>query len=91
MTATIDALTRARDIAKKRLGLAPDFALFQSIYAQLQYLLAVAEGVEKDRSRLRTIISGTYAVREFEVSHPELANALFEAQSIADKLERGDV
>ena len=46
-------------------------------------------GNEKDRSRLKNIIVGHFAVREFEESDPELAEALNAAQAIAFKAAKG--
>jgi len=52
-------------------------------------LLSVLRGNEKDRSRLKNIIVGHFAVREFEESDPDLAEALNAAQAIAFKAAKG--
>jgi Tsi6 len=48
----------------------------------------VLNGEEKDKSRMKDIIVGHYAVREFEDSDPELAAILIAVQSIASKMSK---
>lgn len=88
MTA-IETVERALVLAHVRLRAAPEFEIFASTVAQLEYLLSVLRGDENDRSHLRNIIVGHFAVREFEESDPELADALNAAQSIAFKAAKG--
>lgn len=88
MTA-LKTVERALVLAHARLREAPAFEIFSSTVAQLEYLLSVLRGDEKDRSRLRNIIVGHFAVREFEKSDPDLAEALNAAQAIAFKAARG--
>lgn len=85
----IEEIKNALTLAKVRLGGAPGFELFISTVAQLEYLLSVMTGEEKDRSRLKDIIVGHFAVREFEESDPEFAQALKAAQFIASKAAKG--
>ena len=59
---------------------------FESIRNQLDYLLALAEGTTRDRSKLARIIIGVQAVREVEPVNQELAVSLHEIQSWADSL-----
>jgi len=88
MTA-LKTVERALALARVRLGEAPDFEIFTSTVVQLEYLLSVLRGDEMDRSRLKDIIVGHFAVREFEESDPDLAEALCAAQAIAFKAARG--
>ncbi|WP_300443455.1 immunity protein Tsi6 family protein [Zoogloea sp.] len=88
MTA-LKTVERALALARVRLRKNPEFEIFTSTVAQLEYLLSVLRGDERDRSRLKDIIVGHFAVREFEESDPELAEALNAAQAIAFKAARG--
>jgi len=88
MTA-LKTVERALALARVRLGEAPDFEIFTSTVVQLEYLLSVLRGDEMDHSRLKDIIVGHFAVREFEESDPDLAEALCAAQAIAFKAARG--
>lgn len=67
----------------------PSFPLYSSIVSQLEYVAAVLDGTEKDRSKLQHIVVGHYGAREFEESDPELARALKDAQLIASKMVKG--
>jgi Tsi6 len=87
--AAFQVVNQALSIAKSRLAATPDFDILKSLVAQLQYLSAVLNGKEADRSRLKTIIVGHYAVKEFEESDPELADALVAAQAVATKMAKG--
>lgn len=88
MTAT-ETIESALLLAKERLTEAPSFELFKSIVAQLEYLLAVLRGDEKDRSRLKQVIVGHFAVREFSESDPEFAKVLTASQFIAANVSKG--
>jgi predicted nucleic acid-binding protein len=88
MTA-IETVEKALTLAHARLSEAPGFQIFASTVTQLEYLLSVLRGDEKDRSRLKSIIVGHFAVREFAESDPELAEALNAAQSIAFQSAKG--
>lgn len=85
----IETVVNALAIAKERLSRAPEYELFLSTVAQLEYLLAVLTGEQTDRSRLKNIIVGHFAVREFQESDPELAQALMASQFIASQTMRG--
>lgn len=82
-------ITRALDLARERLKAAPAFDIYQSIVLQLEYLEALLNGTETDRSKLKKIIVGHYGVREFEESDHEFADALTDAQAIASKMAKG--
>lgn len=86
---SIETVEAALEIARSRLHSAPEFEIFSSTVAQLEYLLSVLQGREEDRSRLKDIIVGHFAVREFEESDPDLANVLNAAQAIAFKAAKG--
>ena len=85
----IETVENALALARARLKAAPDFDIFASAVTQLEYLLSVLHGEQSDRSRLKNIIVGHFAVREFEESDPELADALNAAQLIAFKMNKG--
>jgi len=85
----IEIVDRALVVANQRLAAVPDFQLFASIVAQLSYVRAVLSGAESDRSRLKAVIVGHYAVREFSESDPEFAAVLMPVQNIASKMAKG--
>ena len=87
----VETVTQAKKIISSRLNSAPDFVLFQSIDAQLDYLMDIVKGDSNDRSRLKDINVGTYAVHEFEESDPDLAQALKKVQYIVYKMTGGVV
>jgi hypothetical protein len=84
-----EVLKNAKELIKNRLQSAPEYTIFQSIDAQLNYLKDFIDGAIIDRRKLNDINVGLYAVREFEESDPELAKALKKIQYITDKLLRG--
>lgn len=85
----IETVENALKLANARLSEAPEFQIFISTVVQLEYLLSVLRGDEKDRSQLKSIIVGHFDVREFCESDPELAEALNAAQSIATQAAKG--
>lgn len=85
----IEYVNNALLLARERYNAAPAFEIFASIIAQLEYMERVLSGVEKDKSRMKKIILGHYAVREFEESDPEFAKALIQVQAIASKMAKG--
>lgn len=85
----IDTVDNALELARSRLSEAPGFQIYASTVAQLEYLAAVLRGEENDRVRLRDIIVGHFAVREFKESDPELADALIAVQNIAHRAAKG--
>jgi hypothetical protein len=82
-------IAKALNLARERLKAAPTFDIYQSIVSQLEYLDALLNGSETDRSKLKKIIIGHYGVREFEESDPEFADALTDAQAIASRMAKG--
>lgn len=86
----IDVVQGALALARNRLGEAPNYPIYASCVAQLEYLLSALEGSTAiDRPKLRTFTIGHYAVREFEESDEELSRALKDAHLIASKLAEG--
>lgn len=85
----IQTVENALKLTLARLKSAPDFDIFISTFNQLEYLLSVLKGDESDRSRLKNIIVGHFAVREFQESDPEFSDALTAAQLIAFKMSKG--
>jgi len=85
----IDVVNKALRLAKERELAAPSFEIYSSVVAQLEYMARVLSGDETNRDLMKKIIIGHYAVREFEESDPELAEALMAAQSIASKMAKG--
>jgi len=77
-------------LARNRLDETPDYPIYVSCVAQLEYLLSVLDGrVIIDRNKLRNFTIGHYAVREFEESDECLSRALKDAYLIASKLADG--
>lgn len=85
----IEQILNALMLAHTRLREAPEFELYLSTIAQLEYLLSVLKGDEKDRSRLKDIVVGHFAVREFAESDPEFSQVLRAAQFIASNASKG--
>jgi len=71
----IDALTAIRKLAADHTHSKP----IASAIEQLEYLIAVEDGLEVDRSRLDTINIGLIAVREIEGLDEDAAEKLHEA------------
>jgi len=86
---TINIINEAIKKSKERLKAAPDFPIFQSIDAQLEYMENLISGKINDRSKLHQINVGLYAVKELESSDPEFANVLKKIQYIADRMAKG--
>jgi len=85
-----DVVEGALILARSRLSETPGYPLYVSCVAQLEYLLAIVSGnIATDRTKLRTLTIGHYAVREFEETDEELARALKDAYLIASKLADG--
>lgn len=78
-----EIVERAISIVKARIKKLPNHGIYHSVLRQLKYILNVLNGTVEDTSGLDKIIVGHYAVREFEESDPELADALIQCQNIA--------
>lgn len=84
---SVETIKEAISLTEKRLSDIPDFDIYHSVINQLHYLLSVADGSDKDKSKLDKIIIGHYAVREFEESDHELSSILKKCQNIPFKLD----
>lgn len=84
----IKILQRALAECQSRLKSDPKFQPLLSIEAQLQYLIGIMEGRETDFSRLKEIIVGVYAAREFETRDMDFANLLYEVEQVVDLLKQ---
>lgn len=67
----------------------PNFQPLESVKAQLAYLKGILDGSIDDRSRLKEIIVGIYAAKEFEERDMDFANSLYDVELIVDKLKAG--
>lgn len=67
----------------------PNFQPLESVKAQLAYLKGILDGSIEDRSRLKEIIVGIYAAKEFEERDMDFANTLYDVELIVDKLKAG--
>ena len=67
----------------------PNFQPLESVKAQLEYLKDILNGDLDDRSRLKEIILGIYAAREFEERDMDFANTLYDVELIVDQLKTG--
>jgi hypothetical protein len=84
-----ETLKCAKKIVLQRLKSAPNYVIFQSIDAQLDYIKDLIDGKTSDRSKLKDVNVGLYAIREFEESDPEFAKQLKKIQFIADRIKKG--
>ena len=82
----LETIEEGISLTEKRLKNIPDFDIYKSILKQLHYLQMILNGSEPDRSKLEKIISGHFAVREFEESDLEFSEILKKCQNIAFKL-----
>lgn len=63
--------------------------MYNSIVAQLEYLRDVVNGTQKDKSKLRDLTFGIYAVKEFETSDEIFFERLIDAFYIAAQIRKG--
>jgi hypothetical protein len=85
-----DIVQNALGLARSRLSESPEYSLYASCVAQLEYLLSTLDGgIPLDRPKLRTFTIGLYAVKEFEETDEALSRALMDAYLIASKLADG--
>lgn len=66
---------------------------WQPIISTREQLNYVLEGLNKnnDRDRLKDIIIGIYAVREFETNHEDFANLLYEVVEIVSLMKKNKI
>ena len=67
----------------------PGFTVYATIVDQLNYIRAVFDGTEKDKSKLHRLTIGAIASKEFEENAPELARVLKDAYYVAIQSARG--
>lgn len=84
----MQVLRKALERCELLLQDSPDFQPLRSCKAQLEYLLGLLDGSSADRSRLKEIILGVYAAREFEMRDSEFAQLLHEAEEIVEGMKR---
>ena len=83
-------LERALTMCQAKLAASsPQATVLVSTEKQLEYLISIVKGESTDRSRLKDIILGIYAVREFENDDPAFSNILLEADNHAKILRSG--
>jgi len=85
----IEKIKFTHNECKNKLIVDPDSQPLLSVQAQLEYILGLLDGSISDRSKLKDIIIGIYAVREFEDSDMEFANRLHEASALARAMKEG--
>lgn len=83
---SIDRLKGAIAGCRQLMQQHPNHPTLTSIEAQLQYLLTLAVGASRDRSRLHQVVIGVQATREIESMSLEIAEQFHEAASIARTL-----
>lgn len=67
----------------------PQFTVYALLLKQLEYVKAVFEGTQEDKSKLHQLSIGAIASKEFEENDPELARALKDAYYVAIQSARG--
>ncbi|MDU8600396.1 immunity protein Tsi6 family protein [Pseudomonas syringae] len=87
--APIDYIKKAIEVTVDRRDKCPQFPVYDMLLAQLDYLKAVFEGTEKDKSRLHQLSIGAITSKEFEETDPELDRALRDAHYVAIQSARG--
>ena len=71
----------------ERLEASPDFAIYDSIKAQLTYIQrTIAAGERPTPEVLDRLTMGVYAAREFETPDPEFADVLFAVEYLFKRL-----
>ncbi|MFJ3485581.1 immunity protein Tsi6 family protein [Pseudomonas sp. NPDC090202] len=80
---------KAIDLTQERHHRCPQLPVYDLLLQQLQYVKAVFEGVDKDKSRLHQLTIGAIASKEFEENDPELARALKDVFYVAIQAGRG--
>ena len=88
MNQETEVLTKALAKCASLLHDYPAFPPLLSTKVQLEYLIALVNGSSNDRSRLKDIIIGVYAAREFETIDMSFPNLVYEGDEIAERLKR---
>lgn len=87
----LNKLLNAKQIVLERMKANPSYVVYQSVEAQLNYIISVIEGSCSDRTRLKDVNLGIYAVREFEGTDDELSKALKEVHFIVYTITGGAI
>jgi len=82
---SLSLFQKALKMARKFEVANPDFGVLKSIILQLEYLVAIELGTEKDRSRLKDIVVGVQAAREIDSIDLTFADVLYQ---VAEAVER---
>jgi len=85
----VDFIDKAIVLSQDRYRKTPGFEVYGAVLNQLNYIKAVLEGRERDKSGLHQLTLGSIAVKEFEESDPDLSRVLKDAFYIASQLGRG--
>ncbi|MBP1127138.1 MULTISPECIES: immunity protein Tsi6 family protein [Pseudomonas] len=80
---------KAIELTADRRNACPQFPVYDLLLKQLDYVKAVFDGSETDKSRLHQLSIGAIASKEFEENDPELARALKDAYYVAIQSARG--
>lgn len=80
---------KAIELTVNRRNACPQFPVYDLLLKQLDYVKAVFDGSETDKSRLHQLSIGAIASKEFEENDPELARALKDAYYVAIQSARG--
>ncbi|AZF13697.1 immunity protein Tsi6 family protein [Pseudomonas sp. R3-18-08] len=80
---------KAIELTVDRRNRCPQFPVYDLLLKQLDYVKAVFEGSETDKSKLHQLSIGAIASKEFEENDPELARALKDAFYVAIQSARG--
>ncbi|MBV7574536.1 hypothetical protein KW846_17675 [Pseudomonas sp. PDM32] len=88
-TTPLEYVEKAIIVTTDRRDGCPQFSVYTSLLTQLEYVKAVFDGSEKDKSGLHKLSIGAIASKEFEENDPELARALKDAYYVAIQSARG--
>lgn len=89
ITTPLAYVQNAIDLTMQRNEACPYNPLYGMLLKQLDYVKAVFEGHEQDKSKLHQLSIGAIATKEFEENDPELAVALKNAYYVAIQSARG--
>ncbi|MGE7989483.1 immunity protein Tsi6 family protein [Pseudomonas sp. NPDC089554] len=78
-TSPLGYVQKAIDLTAQRYETCPTHPFYGMLLNQLDYVKAVFEGREKDKSKLHRLSIGAIASKEFEENDPALARALKDA------------
>ncbi|MDQ1211398.1 immunity protein Tsi6 family protein [Pantoea anthophila] len=85
----LDYINDAIDITNQRALDKPDFIVFQVALKQLIYVKKILTGEENDKSVLHSMNLRSLASKEFDITDPELAKHLSNANYIASQIGAG--